>query len=416
MATEDPLISACFLGQVNRAKRLASRENVNQGDENKSTPLMWAAFRGNTQIVEHLLSLGAEIDAINSYGRTALMMAAQNNQVDSLCLLTQHGANPTITDKWGEGFYDFGDYPSQNERAVLDVMSPEVKEQFLDKRKKDTQKWASTQAPDLLFQKAQQYRTGTEKVDKDEKKALELYEMSANAGFAPALVHLGFCYHNGLGCAVDVKRAVEYYQKAHAAGNANGSYNLGVCYELGSGGLPVDETTAVGYFMHAAETGHARSQAKVGYAYYQGKGGLEQDHLQAKQWFARAAIQGNSVAQANLGIFYSQGLGGLPKDAEKAADLFKTSAAKRNIHAQYYLANCYFDGRGVQSAPRRAVALYSLGANRGHAWASYKLAKCYENGLGINKDKAKAITYYEKSAGWGLEVARQALQQLASSK
>ena len=57
------------------------------------TPLMLAAFRGDTAAVLDLLEGGAEVNARDSDGDTALMFAAFRGHALIVALLLQYGAN-----------------------------------------------------------------------------------------------------------------------------------------------------------------------------------------------------------------------------------------------------------------------------------------------------------------------------------
>ena len=57
------------------------------------TPLMLAAFRGNTAAVINLLERGADVNARDSAGDTALMFAAYRGHGLIVALLLQYGAN-----------------------------------------------------------------------------------------------------------------------------------------------------------------------------------------------------------------------------------------------------------------------------------------------------------------------------------
>jgi len=103
------LVEAAYRGDLRLVRRLASKENVNQSDEKQYTPLMWAAFRDQTKVVSYLLSLGANINAQNLYGRTAVMLAAQNDSYHCLRLLAWQGADLQIKDRWSETINNFGD-------------------------------------------------------------------------------------------------------------------------------------------------------------------------------------------------------------------------------------------------------------------------------------------------------------------
>ncbi|HEX8352357.1 MAG TPA: ankyrin repeat domain-containing protein [Pyrinomonadaceae bacterium] len=57
------------------------------------TPLMLAAFRGDTAAVINLLERGAEVNARDKDGDTALMFAAYRGHALVVALLLQYGAN-----------------------------------------------------------------------------------------------------------------------------------------------------------------------------------------------------------------------------------------------------------------------------------------------------------------------------------
>ena len=64
-------------------------------------PLIYAATKGHTQIIEMLLDVGAKIDSTSDNGTTALMMAARGNHLEAVKLLLKSGANPNIRNESG---------------------------------------------------------------------------------------------------------------------------------------------------------------------------------------------------------------------------------------------------------------------------------------------------------------------------
>lgn len=64
-------------------------------------PLIYAATKGHTEIIEMLLGVGAKIDSTSDNGTTALMMAARGDHLDAVKLLLQKGANPNIRNESG---------------------------------------------------------------------------------------------------------------------------------------------------------------------------------------------------------------------------------------------------------------------------------------------------------------------------
>ena len=70
------------------------------------TPLMNAAYRGNTNIINMLLENGADINYTTDYGMTALMMASSFNQFEAAKVLLENNADTSVTDEYGRTALD----------------------------------------------------------------------------------------------------------------------------------------------------------------------------------------------------------------------------------------------------------------------------------------------------------------------
>ena len=80
--------------------------NPNIATDDRQTPLQFAAYAGNTEIVEVLVAAGAEVNTPETYnGHTALVAAARNDHVDVMRVLLEVGADRTVRIKDGRTAY-----------------------------------------------------------------------------------------------------------------------------------------------------------------------------------------------------------------------------------------------------------------------------------------------------------------------
>lgn len=115
---ESPLMMAALKGNLPAVKALIARD----ADVNKPgwAPLHYAASAGSarhTEIIALLLENSAYIDAASPNGTTPLMMAAQYGSTDSVQLLLNEGADPTLKNQLGLTAADFALRVSRTESA-----------------------------------------------------------------------------------------------------------------------------------------------------------------------------------------------------------------------------------------------------------------------------------------------------------
>src|SRR6266446_3079408 len=133
-AADDSLAGLIQAGNRDAAlKRIAAGADVNAAQGDGTTPLHWAVYKIDADLVRALLERGAKPDVINSYGssplteavkvanarlvgmlldagsnvevpnqegQTALMLAARAGSLDVAELLVRHGANVNAREKW----------------------------------------------------------------------------------------------------------------------------------------------------------------------------------------------------------------------------------------------------------------------------------------------------------------------------
>ena len=91
--TQQALLEAAFAGELDTVERLVTEgTSVDTTDPDKHTPVMWAAFNGHTEVVRYLLQQGATLDAKDASGRTALMYASSGPYPETVELLLKKGA------------------------------------------------------------------------------------------------------------------------------------------------------------------------------------------------------------------------------------------------------------------------------------------------------------------------------------
>ncbi len=100
--TAQSLTDYVMRGDLEGIKKFYSnQEQLNQKDSQGLYPLHYAVTRGNTQIVEILIVLGAKVDVQDPAGKTPLRYAVDRGLVDTVKLLVERGANPFLADASG---------------------------------------------------------------------------------------------------------------------------------------------------------------------------------------------------------------------------------------------------------------------------------------------------------------------------
>ena len=65
---------------------------VDKKDMNSNTPLIFAAYKGHTDIATMLCGRGADVNAVNKDSDTPLIYAARKGHTEFAALLRKHGA------------------------------------------------------------------------------------------------------------------------------------------------------------------------------------------------------------------------------------------------------------------------------------------------------------------------------------
>lgn len=100
-ASMTPLLLACLKGHQTCAALIldAAPATLSDRDPHGRTPLILAASNGNVELIEYLIKRGAPIDGTSSDGKTALMWAIVGHKPASVAALARLGADPELRAK-----------------------------------------------------------------------------------------------------------------------------------------------------------------------------------------------------------------------------------------------------------------------------------------------------------------------------
>jgi len=152
-----------------------------------------------------------------------------------------------------------------------------------------------------LYEKGMNALTGVG-VSRSDVNAADYFRRSAELGYAPAQVALGYFYDTGSVLARDPDQAAFWYKKAALQDDSLGEWLLGREIFLGTGIRDLNE--ASDWLQKAARHDNPFAQFLLGQIRLE-----RNDYAQAADWFAKAANQGLPQAQQQLGLLLKQGRG-----------------------------------------------------------------------------------------------------------
>ena len=127
-------------------------------------------------------------------------------------------------------------------------------------------------------------------VEKDPGKAADLYQQSAEAGYAPAQFNLGMVYLTGEGVNRDFRQAAQWWVAAAEQGSVQAMFNLATLFNNGLG-VKKDESIARRLYRMAADRGDPRAMKMLSGGYQNKQGTSTTDSTASA---GKKTIRGNA--------------------------------------------------------------------------------------------------------------------------
>ena len=159
--------------------------------------------------------------------------------------------------------------------------------------------------PSKVFAIAGLYYQGLT-VPEDKAKAAQLYELSADRGYAPAMVRLGIMRMEGDGVEKDDVAATALFRRAAVAGSADGMFMLALRYKDGVG-VDQNPDEAARWCFEAAKAGSHGAMVELAIWFRDGDNHVVRDMEQCLYWLFKASLDKYPSALYELGCMYAFG-------------------------------------------------------------------------------------------------------------
>ena len=128
MEGKSAFLGAATLGDLRALEYFIDVRGFDPNDTSfgNTTPLIAAAKQGKEEAIAMLVASGAATDLQDGMGRTALMYAAMNMHTACVVQLLHVGAEPEITDRFGEAALDHAKRDSRLSQILAESIEQET--------------------------------------------------------------------------------------------------------------------------------------------------------------------------------------------------------------------------------------------------------------------------------------------------
>lgn len=227
-------------------------------------------------------------------------------------------------------------------------------------------------------------------------------KLRADSGDLESIYRMGRIYLIGDGIPKDEKKAVEYFQKSAERGHAKAYKELAECYLKGEGVL-VDKDKALELASKSLEMGCSEAKNTLGDIYYEqakdsrdGKGVIK-DERKAINLFWKSTEYNNTKAFNALARCYLSGTG-VPEDGKKGLELAMKSYEMGNKDACAIIGTYYRMGKFLPEDNVNGHKWDIIGAQAGNVLCQIRVGIDFHRGYGVAVNKSEACRWYKKVA------------------
>ncbi|WP_432283517.1 caspase family protein [Aminobacter sp. BA135] len=247
----------------------------------------------------------------------------------------------------------------------------------------------------------------------DFKDALSELNAASDAGHVRASYLLGRLYQFGAAVERDNQRAVQLYEKAAQRGDPYAQYVLGRALIDGRG-TTADVDKGMALLASSAESGHTYAMNQLGWEYHLGEH-VKKDDARALSFFMESAGRNDIYGMVNLGILYRDGAG-VEKNTVRAAELFEQARASGHPYAGRLLGRMAVKANTAD--PATLATWYRESAERGDGWGAVFTAELLRENPSLQKDDGEVVRLFALAASYGdptaAEEAKAALSKFGS--
>jgi TPR repeat protein len=135
-------------------------------------------------------------------------------------------------------------------------------------------------------------------------------------------------------------------------------------------------------------------------------------YAKAERCFCEAAERGHLRAAGECARMHIFGIGGIPVDRAKGLQLCRNAAESGDDLSLFLIAECHYNGWGVEADFVQALAFYKQASEKGNFEAANACGDAHLNGDGTQCDPIKALEYFQIAAKGGHAGAATALSFL----